>query len=144
MAVFPENMDKLDVQDPAQSLSIVEKYIGYMSERIEFAIRNVTKNVNAAGISSAELYILVQAQAHIVADLQSEVTNLKNRMTTAESNITAINNRLGIYITSVIRNFFITGTTHFCCELLCIKYCVMLKLGIGTCKSLKILLLPFL
>ena len=100
MAVFPENMDKLDVQDPAQSLSIVEKYIGYMSERIEFAIRNVTKNVNAAGISSAELYILVQAQAHIVADLQSEVTNLKNRMTTAESNITAINNRLGTFLST--------------------------------------------
>lgn len=114
MAVFPESMDKLDVQESEKSFAIIEKYIAYMGERIEFAIRNVTKNVAAAGISSAELYILVQAQAHTIADLQSEVTNLKNRMTAAEgritavegrttaaeNSITAINNRLGTFQTT--------------------------------------------
>lgn len=118
MAVFPENMDRLDVQDPAKALSIIENYIGYMNERIEFAIRNVTKNVSAAGISSAELYILVQAQAQQIAVLQStlsiiqgsitslqhdsqthtaEISALQTIVSAVQSSITAINDRLGVF-----------------------------------------------
>jgi hypothetical protein len=73
MAVLPESMDRLDVQDTEGSLSKVQDYIRYMGERIEFSFRNMTKTVSAAGVSSAELYILFQAQAQTLAALQSAV-----------------------------------------------------------------------
>lgn len=102
MAVFPENMDKLNVQDPAASLSVIENYIRYMSERIEFSMRNMTKTVSAAGVSSAELYILVQAQAQILAIVQSaigiiqgNITALQHSVQEAQTQIGAIQERLG-------------------------------------------------
>lgn len=36
MAVLPENMNKLNVNDTRASLSTIEAYIRYMGERIEF------------------------------------------------------------------------------------------------------------
>jgi len=77
MAVFPESMDKVDVNDPPAAISKIENYIGYMCERTEFAMRNVTKNVTEAGVSSAELYLLVQELASKVAGIESNVTNLQ-------------------------------------------------------------------
>jgi len=101
MAVFPENMDKLNVQDPAASLSVIENYIRYMSERIEFSMRNMTKTVSAAGVSSAELYILVQAQAQILATVQSaigiiqgNITALQHSVTTAQADITTLQEQM--------------------------------------------------
>lgn len=102
MAVFPENMDKLDVQDPTVSLSVIENYIRYMSERIEFAMRNLTHIVSAAGVSSAELYILVQAQAQTLAALQSalgivqgDITELQHDMQESQGAITTLQSGLG-------------------------------------------------
>lgn len=104
MAVFPENMDKLNVQDPTASLSVIENYIRYMSERIEFSMRNMTKTVSAAGVSSAELYILVQAQAQILATVQStigiiqgNITSLQHSVQEAQAQIGAIQARLGVF-----------------------------------------------
>lgn len=106
-AVFPESMDRLNVQDPTTALSIVEQYIAYMTERIEFSMRNMTKTVSAAGISSAEMYILIQAQAQVLANLQSamsivqgSITALQGNMTTAQADITAIKARLGTFADS--------------------------------------------
>lgn len=40
MAVFPEQMDTRDEHDVRKSLARIERYISYMTERVEFANRN--------------------------------------------------------------------------------------------------------
>lgn len=89
-AVLPESMDKLDVQDPSGSLSIVENYIRYMGERIEFAMRNMTKNVSAAGVSSAEIYVLVTAMSNSLSALQSTVNGLSGNVTTLQGQVNSL------------------------------------------------------
>lgn len=95
MAVLPENMDKLNVSDTEGSLSKIEDYIRYMGERIEFSIRNMIKTVSAAGISSAELYILIQAQAQTLAALQSTVNSIQGSVTALQGNMTALQASIG-------------------------------------------------
>lgn len=103
MAVLPESMDKLDAEDTAGSLSIIENYIRYMGERIEFSLRNVTRNVTAAGVSSAEMYILltalqndlsatksnIQALQGAVTGLQGTTVSLQNSLTATDGRVTA-------------------------------------------------------
>jgi len=91
---FPEGMERLNVDDVKESLRVVENYIGYMCERTDFAMRNMTKNVEAAGISTVELYILLQAQAQQLATLQTavnlisgDVTDLKTTVGNASSGL---------------------------------------------------------
>ena len=101
MAVFPESMDKLDVNDSAGSLGVLENYIRYMGERVEFAMRNVTRNVTDAGVSSAEMYVLLMAQNNTLSALQStvngmagNVTSLSNQVGEMRSTITALEGQL--------------------------------------------------
>ena len=122
MAVFPESMDKLNADDVRSSLPVMENYIRYMCERVEFAMRNMTKNVNAAGVSSVEMYILLTALQNEMATLQSTVsglngtvnglgtqlsnvqssiTSLENRMSTIEDSITSMGNRMSAVENSV-------------------------------------------
>lgn len=89
-AVLPESMDKLDVQDPSSSLSIVENYIRYMGERIEFAMRNMTKTVSAAGVSSAEIYVLVTAMSNSLSALQSTVNGLSGNVTSLQGQVNSL------------------------------------------------------
>lgn len=90
MAVLPESMDKLNVQDTAGSLSIIENYIRYMGERIEFSNRNMTKTVSAAGVSSAELYVLVIAMNNSMAAMQSTVNGLTGSVGTLQGQAAAL------------------------------------------------------
>ena len=87
MAVFPESMNKLDVNDVPGSLGRLESYIRYMTERVEFAMRNMTRNVSEAGVSNVELLLLMQEMAGTVATLSNTV----NGMT---GSITSMGNRL--------------------------------------------------
>ena len=80
-AVLPENMDKLNVEDVRASLSIIENYIRYMGERIEFSMRNMTKTVSAAGVSSAEIYVLITAMSNSLSALQSTVNGMSGSIT---------------------------------------------------------------
>lgn len=101
MAVFPESMDKLNTDDVRSSLPVMENYIRYMCERVEFAMRNMTKNVNAAGVSSVEMYILLTALQNEMATLQSTVSGLNGtvnglgtQLSNVQSSITAMENRM--------------------------------------------------
>lgn len=90
MAVFPENMDKLSADDVPGSLSIIENYIRYMGERMEFAMRNMTKTVSAAGVSSAEMYVLLMALQNTVSALTSTVQGIAGDMTSVKSDVGSI------------------------------------------------------
>jgi len=89
-AVLPENMDKLNVEDVRSSLSIIENYIRYMGERIEFSMRNMTKTVSAAGVSSAEIYVLITAMSNNLSALQSTVNGMSGNITSLTNTQTSM------------------------------------------------------
>ena len=89
-AVLPENMDKLNVEDVRSSLSIIENYIRYMGERIEFSMRNMTKTVSAAGVSSAEIYVLITAMSNNLSALQSTVNGMGGNITSLTNTQTSM------------------------------------------------------
>ena len=88
MAVFPESMNKLDVNDTTGSLNRIENYIRYMTERVEFSMRNMTRNVSDAGVSSVEILLLVQEMAGSLSTLGSAVNGMTGE-------ITSLNTRVG-------------------------------------------------
>lgn len=115
MAVFPESMNKLDVNDVPGSLGRIENYIRYMTERVEFSMRNMTRNVSEAGVSSVEILLLMQEMAgdvstlssavngmtgditalnHRVTEMQSKLTTMENKLTEADSKMTDLQNQI--------------------------------------------------
>lgn len=93
MAVFPENMNKLDVNDVPGSLGRVENYIRYMTERVEFSMRNMTRNVSAAGTSSVEILILVQELAGVVSVLSNTVSGMTGEITTLNNRVSEVQDK---------------------------------------------------
>lgn len=81
MAVFPEQMDKLDLNDPVGSLRRVENYIRYMAERMEFANSRTTRTVTEAGVSTVGVYQAVVNLADTVAVLQASLTAMNGKLT---------------------------------------------------------------
>lgn len=115
MIVFPESLNELPKGNPEEALRMVEQYIKYMCQRTDWALGNVTKNVSKAGMSSAEMYILLTALQNTVSALQSTVNShtsslsalsqtvntlgndyaaLAGRVTTLENNYTALEQRV--------------------------------------------------
>ena len=94
MAVFPENMDKLNADDARGSFAIIENYIRYMTERTEFAMRNMTKTVSAAGVSTAEVYILLMAIQNELSALKSTVNGLSGNVTTVSNQLTSLQEKV--------------------------------------------------
>lgn len=115
MIVFPEAMNELDSENSTASIETIEGYIDYMRQRIEWAMRNVTKSVSSGNTSSAEMYILLVSLQNTVAALQSTVnshgasissmlqtltilqndlTALAARVATLETNYTALDERV--------------------------------------------------
>ena len=97
MAIFPEQMDRLDTSDTAGSLRQIEAYIRYMTERVEFSNRNMTREVSAAGVSSVSVYEklleVVNAMSVLsstVNGLSGEVTALSSRVAELQADVTAM------------------------------------------------------
>ena len=90
MAVFPESMDPIEPEDTARSLRTLDEYVRYMTERIEFGMRNVTKSVNAAGISSTEMYILMVAMDNRISALESALNGLRGTVTGLQGTVTSL------------------------------------------------------
>ena len=87
MAVFPESMNKLDVNDTTGSFNRIENYIRYMTERVEFAMRNMTRNVSDAGVSSVEILLLVQEMAGGMATINNTVNSMVGEITSLNSRV---------------------------------------------------------
>ena len=95
MAVFPEDMNRIDPKVPEEALRIIENYIHYLTERVEFSYSQMTKNITAAGVSNVEVYIQLTALQHSLSALTSDVNGLLGRMNSAESSITALQTAVG-------------------------------------------------
>lgn len=94
MIVFPESMNELDAEDTGVSIETLEEYIGYMRQRIEWAMGNVVKNVSAGNTSSAETYILLVALQNTVAALQSTVNSHSASINSILQSLTVLNGDL--------------------------------------------------
>lgn len=94
MAVLPESMEQIDPENPVESLKILDEYIRYMGERIEFGMRNMTKSVNAAGISSTELYILLVAMDNRISAQESTVNGLRGTVTGMQGSVSEVQTAL--------------------------------------------------
>jgi methyl-accepting chemotaxis protein len=94
MIVLPESMNRIDVEDSERALSTIDNYIRYMCERIEFAMRNVTKNVSDAGVSSAEMYVLLVALQNTVSEVSSRLSTLTGTVNTMQGTINSLSTEL--------------------------------------------------
>lgn len=94
MAVFPESMSRIDPSNPQVAIMIMENYIRYMCERLEFSASNTAKNVSAAGVSSSDMYLLVKEQADKVSALQSKVNLLEGKTNEMASQISELSDEL--------------------------------------------------
>lgn len=88
MAVFPESMDKLNLEDTRGSLAKIENYIRYMIERTEFAMSNTVRNVSDAGTSSVEVLVLVRELVSAMSQVQSSISSMTGGITAANNRIT--------------------------------------------------------
>lgn len=93
MAVFPESMNKLDVNDTTGSLNRIENYIRYMTERVEFSMRNMTRNVSEAGVSSVETLILLNDMASALSIINSTVGGMMGEITSLNTRVGELQNK---------------------------------------------------
>lgn len=94
MAVFPESMNRLNPDDTAGSLNTLESYVNYITERVEFAMRNMTRNVSEAGTSSVEVLLLLQEMAGTVSQLASQVNAMNGQINTIGSELSTVKQKV--------------------------------------------------
>ena len=92
MIVFPESINELPKENPSEALDITENYIKYMCQRIDWAMGNVTKNVSKAGVSNAEMYILLTALQNTVSALQSTVNSQSASISALSQTVNTLSN----------------------------------------------------
>lgn len=63
-----------------------------MCQRIDWAMGNVTKNVSKAGVSNAEMYILLTALQNTVSALQSTVNSQGASISALMQSVTVLGN----------------------------------------------------
>ena len=77
-AIFPEQMNRLNPSDAESSLQIIERYIQYMVERLEFDNSVTEKSLTAAGTTSQDIVKMFLTHADNLAMLQQRVNTLNN------------------------------------------------------------------
>jgi len=86
-SVFPERMDPLNKEDVTGSLGSIESYLTYMQERVEFAFTNMFKQVQGAGVSSAEMLVLIAALSNSLSGLTGTVNQLQATVTGLQTTV---------------------------------------------------------
>lgn len=91
MVVLPESMNKLETNETEKSLSVIENYIRYMGERIEFAMRNITKtDGGVTELEFTELENKVSTLSSNVNNMQGDVTGLQSRTAALETSLSEL------------------------------------------------------
>lgn len=94
MAVFDKELDHLDPSDTAGSLRILENYISYMRERLEFNNSNLTRTLSSTGTSTAEIVLIVAAIQNDVSALKSSVAAMQGQLTSLEQKETTLSDEV--------------------------------------------------
>ena len=90
VSVYPERMDKLDLEDVAASLRTIENYIYYICERTEYAMTNSFRTANGLGSSSQAISLEVQEAFNRLAGLSGSVTELSWEVTGLSGSVTGL------------------------------------------------------
>lgn len=101
MAVFPKEMDKMG-EDTQRNISVLDAYIRYMAERVEFTMGGLGRSISGAGMTSAELAIglndlrnSVGALASAVGQLTGEVNSVKSGVGELSTAVAGLENTVG-------------------------------------------------
>jgi len=86
-SVFPERLDKLDTGNVEGSLGALENYINYMQERVEFSLTNMYKTVQGAGVSSAEMLVLIAALSNSLSAVTATVNQVQGTVTGLQTTV---------------------------------------------------------
>ncbi len=86
-SVFPERLDKLDTGNVEGSLGALENYINYMQERVEFCLTNMYKTVQGAGVSSAEMLVLIAALSNSLSAVTATVNQVQGTVTGLQTTV---------------------------------------------------------
>ena len=86
-SVFPERLDKLDTSNVPGSLGALENYINYMQERVEFSLTNMYKTVQGAGVSSAEMLVLIAALSNSLSAVTATVNQVQGTVTGLQTTV---------------------------------------------------------
>lgn len=86
-SVFPERLDKLDTGNVEGSLGALENYINYMQERVEFSLTNMYKTVQGAGVSNAEMLVLIAALSNSLSAVTATVNQVQGTVTGLQTTV---------------------------------------------------------
>lgn len=92
VSVFPERMNKLDPEDVSASLRTIEDYIGYITERTEYALTNTFRTSSGLGSSSQTTSAELQEAVEKLALLIGQVGSLTGAVTSLDERVTALEN----------------------------------------------------
>ena len=73
ISVFPELMNRIDTEDVDSSLRMIESYINYIVERVEFSLTNNFKTVNNLGVTGEALSLALSEAINDLSALTSTV-----------------------------------------------------------------------
>ena len=94
VSVFPERMNKLDPEDVGASLRTIEDYIGYITERTEYALTNTFRTSSGLGSSSQSISVELRETADNLALLIGQVGGLTGAVTGLQDEVAGISNTI--------------------------------------------------
>lgn len=87
VSVFPERMNKLDPEDVSASLRTIEDYIGYITERTEYALTNTFRTSSGLGTASQEISVTLQETVDSLAALNGQVEGVSGSVTWLQGDV---------------------------------------------------------
>lgn len=90
MAVFPEQMDRLNLQDTTGSLQKIENYIRYMAERMEFSSSNTSKFFAETGTTNASVIKALLTVADRVSLIEANINMVVNNTTALANSVSKL------------------------------------------------------
>ena len=87
MAVFPEQMDRLNLEDTTGSLQKIENYIRYMAERMEFSSSNTSKLFAETGTTNASVIKALLTVADRVSLVEANINMVVNNTTALANSV---------------------------------------------------------
>lgn len=93
-AIFPEQMNKINPSDVPGSLQVLERYIQYMVERLEFDNAVTMKSLTAAGTTSQDIVKMFLTYADDLAWVKQMVNNLSNNVISYQRNVARLETEL--------------------------------------------------
>lgn len=83
-------MNKLDPNNPADAITTLENYIGYMRERVEFSMKNTMRTAEASGVTNSAVLLMISSLSNALSALQSTVNQQGGELNSARVSIAAI------------------------------------------------------